>query len=170
MAQAVDFIVNQVEGRDLTNIVLVSHSWGGYPATAAAARLASRISKVVYYSAVVPESGIAMADESKQLGQVVRTAIASTSDATVPMPLDAIRTVMMQDATAQMQELVFGMCVAQPGAYMVESVIPRLSLSWDCRRLIFLELKTGHLCDQGRSSPLGLASNRSWSRVVTLGY
>ena len=37
------------------DVVLVSHSWGGYPATGAAHRLADRVAKVIYFSAVVPE-------------------------------------------------------------------------------------------------------------------
>ncbi|MET0496506.1 MAG: alpha/beta fold hydrolase [Actinoplanes sp.] len=44
LSDAVDHVVAEVESRDLEDIVLVSHSWGGYPATGAAHRLTDRIS------------------------------------------------------------------------------------------------------------------------------
>src|SRR4051794_36028765 len=64
LADAVDYVVREIEARDLRNVVLVSHSWGGYPATGAAHRLGDRIAKVVYYNAVVPARGASMGDEN----------------------------------------------------------------------------------------------------------
>src|SRR5579859_1536538 len=52
LADAIDFVAGELERRDLTNVVLVSHSWGGYPATGAAHKSAGRISKLIYYNAV----------------------------------------------------------------------------------------------------------------------
>src|SRR3981081_3885694 len=46
-ADAVDYVVNEVQRRDLPDIILVDHSWGGYPVTGAAHRLADRVSKVI---------------------------------------------------------------------------------------------------------------------------
>jgi hypothetical protein len=41
----VDYVVSEVERRDLANVVLACHSWGGYPATGAAHKLAARRAK-----------------------------------------------------------------------------------------------------------------------------
>lgn len=122
MTDAVDFIVSEVQGRDLHDVVLVSHSWGGYPATAAAHRLADRIAKVVYYSAVVPERGTAMVDENEQYAQQTRDLMASTPDGTVPLPFEAVQMGLMQDESPELQELVFHMSVPQPGGYMLDAV------------------------------------------------
>src|ERR1700712_1752202 len=80
LADAVDFVVREVEARDLRDVVLVSHSWGGYPATGAAHRLAGRIRKVIYYNAVVPLAGVSMSDENAVYGKAIRDSIAATAD------------------------------------------------------------------------------------------
>jgi pimeloyl-ACP methyl ester carboxylesterase len=71
----VDYVVSEVERRDLTDVVLTCHSWGGHPATGAAHRLAGRVAKVIYFSAVVPARGTSMTDENEQYGKIIRRAI-----------------------------------------------------------------------------------------------
>lgn len=122
MADAVDALVSEVEGRDLHDVVMVSHSWGGYPATAAAHRLAGRITKVVYCGAVVPERGTSMSDENELNAQIIHQMIDSTPDGTVPLPLEAVRTGLMKDETPELQELVFTLALPQPGGYMVDAL------------------------------------------------
>jgi pimeloyl-ACP methyl ester carboxylesterase len=122
LADAVDYVVSEVERRDLTDIVLVCHSWGGYPATGAAHRLAGRVSKVIYFSAVVPEQGTSMADENGQYGEIIRQAITASPDATVPVGLDAVQGVLMPGDPAPLQELVGQLLLPQPGGYMTGSL------------------------------------------------
>jgi len=120
LADAVDFVVSEVEHRDLSDVILVSHSWGGYPATGAAHTLASRVSKIIYYNAVVPAQGASMADENAAYGQAIHASIADSPEGTVPLPLDALRMGLMQDESAELQQLVFAMMLPQPGGYMVD--------------------------------------------------
>ncbi len=122
LADAVDFVAGEIEARDLENVVLVSHSWGGYPATGAAHKSAGRIAKVIYYNAVVPAPGVSMADENAEYGAAIHASIPASPDGTVPIPLDAVRLGLMPGESAQLQELVFGMMVPQPGGYMVNSL------------------------------------------------
>ena len=122
LADAVDFVVREVEALDLRDVVLVAHSWGGYPATGAAHRLGDRIAKVVYYNSVVPARGVGMIDENEVYGKAIRDSIAATPDGTVPLPLEAIRFGLMPDASAELQELVFGLALPQPGGYMVDAL------------------------------------------------
>ncbi len=42
-------------------MTLVAHSWGGYPATAAAHQLTGRVSKLIFYSALVPARDVTLA-------------------------------------------------------------------------------------------------------------
>src|SRR5690349_1152010 len=58
-----DHIVAEVTQRDLTDVTLVAHSWGGVPMTAAAHALAPRLARIVYLSAFVPEAGKPSLDE-----------------------------------------------------------------------------------------------------------
>ena len=122
LADAVGYVVSEVERRDLTGVVLACHSWGGYPATGAAHRLAGRVAKVIYLSAVVPGRGTSMADENEQYGQVIRQAIAASPDAVVPVGLDAVRGVLMPGDPAPLQELVSQLLLPQPGGYMTGSL------------------------------------------------
>jgi pimeloyl-ACP methyl ester carboxylesterase len=122
LADAVDFVVREVEERELEDVVLVAHSWGGYPVTGAAHRLAGRIAKVVYYNAVVPAAGVGMSGENDVYGEAIRASIAATPDRTVSLPLEAIRGGLMPDEPADLQELVFGLALPQPGGYMVDAL------------------------------------------------
>lgn len=79
MEEAVAHVVSEVERLDLRDVVLVGHSWAGNPITGAAHRLVDRVSRVVYYSAVVPDRGVAMADENEEVG-ATRAAISQSPD------------------------------------------------------------------------------------------
>ncbi|MFK4548006.1 pimeloyl-ACP methyl ester carboxylesterase [Streptomyces tendae] len=122
LSDAVDHVVGEVVDRDLKDIVLVGHSWGGYPVTGAAHALAGRVLRVVYYNAVVPERGVSMAEENEAYGTAIRESIAATSDGTVPLTLDAVRHGLMQGAPEELQELVFGLTLPQPGGYMTDAL------------------------------------------------
>jgi pimeloyl-ACP methyl ester carboxylesterase len=122
LSDAVDYLVSEIERRDLTDVVLVSHSWGGYPATGAAHRLAGRVAKVVYFNAVVPEQGMSMADENEQYGELIREAVKANPDATIPVGLDVVQGLLMQGDPAPLQELVSQMLLPQPGGYMTGSL------------------------------------------------
>jgi pimeloyl-ACP methyl ester carboxylesterase len=55
-------IVNVIEFEDLSNVVLIGHSYGGMVATGVADRLSDRISQVIYLDAFVPRDGQALRD------------------------------------------------------------------------------------------------------------
>lgn len=53
----VDDVVSHLVTKDLRDVVLVGHSFGGGPITGAAARVPDRISELVYVDALIPMSG-----------------------------------------------------------------------------------------------------------------
>lgn len=55
-------LVRLVTDRDLQRVVLVGHSYGGFPVTAAAARLPGRIARVVYVDSGPPPEGVCQFD------------------------------------------------------------------------------------------------------------
>ncbi|MFE5114145.1 alpha/beta fold hydrolase [Streptomyces sp. NPDC056663] len=122
LSDAVDHVVGEVVDRDLKDVVLVGHSWGGYPVTGAAHTLAGRVRRVVYYNAVVPERGVSMAEENEAYGSVIRESVAATSDGTVPLTLDAVRYGLMQGEPEELQELVFSLTLPMPGGYMTDAL------------------------------------------------
>lgn len=122
LADAIDYVVDEVQHRDLADVVLVGHSWGGYPVTGAAHRLADRVSKVIYFSAVVPERGKSMADENELYGEIIRQAIAASPDAVVPLDRPWVDRALMPGDPAPLQELVSQLLLPQPGGYMTGSL------------------------------------------------
>lgn len=119
LQDAVAHVVAEVEGRDLTEVILVGHSWGAFPATGAAHRLPGRIAKVVYFSAPVPTPGTAQNDLlSPENAEYVRSLVDSSPDHTMELPFQAFQEAMMQNEPERAQRIVFDQLVAQPGNYM----------------------------------------------------
>lgn len=50
-------VIELIEGEDLSDVILCSHSYGGMVATGVADRMAERIAALVYLDAFVPEDG-----------------------------------------------------------------------------------------------------------------
>ncbi len=50
-------VVNMILYEDLTNVILIGHSYGGMVVTGVADRVPERISKLIYLDAFVPENG-----------------------------------------------------------------------------------------------------------------
>lgn len=53
----IEDIVNEMIWHDLTDVVLVAHSYGGFVATGALERVLDRVTSVVYLDAFIPEDG-----------------------------------------------------------------------------------------------------------------
>lgn len=132
LADATSMITGQIEARGLVDVVLVSHSWGGYPATGAAHALGGRISRVIYYNAMVPEPNRAMVDDAGQFGEIVRQTIASSTDGTFVLARDAAAHVLMPDAEPRLQNAIADLLVPQPGRYMTDPYRGRPASELDC--------------------------------------
>ncbi len=125
LADVADFIVHLVEENDLRNVTLVGHSWGGYPLTAAAPRLAGRLRKLIYWSAFVPAEGVPLMGEVPPHYAEMFTQIAAASeDNSVIFPFEVFCGAFMQDADEAVQRLVHGLLVPQPMRYFTETVAP----------------------------------------------
>jgi pimeloyl-ACP methyl ester carboxylesterase len=118
LQDAVNHIVSEVTRRDLQNVTLVAHSWGGFPMTGAAHKLAGRISKVVYYSALVPAGGTCALDElPPDFAAATREAVAASPDGSAAVPLEVVQQMLMQDQPEQFQRLLWELLVPHPGNY-----------------------------------------------------
>lgn len=58
----IDDIINEMIWKDLTDVVLVAHSYGGIVGTGVIERVPERIASVVYLEAFIPEDGQSFAD------------------------------------------------------------------------------------------------------------
>ena len=111
----VDYLVDFVEKRDLTDIVLVAHSWGGFPVSGASVRLASRISRLVYWSAFVPRTGETLIGLCPPaFGDMFRASAANSVDNSVIFSFDVFCAAFMQDASPETQRIVYPLLERHP--------------------------------------------------------
>jgi pimeloyl-ACP methyl ester carboxylesterase len=124
-SDVVDAIVTLIENEDLSDVTLVAHSWGGYPATGAAARLAPRLRRIVGSSAFVPGAGRTLFDERPPTYQELFTSQAAASgNNSVPLPFDVWQAGFMNDAPEPVQRAIHALMVPQPFQYFTQLVEP----------------------------------------------
>jgi pimeloyl-ACP methyl ester carboxylesterase len=58
----IDDVANEIRWKDLDDLVLVGHSYGGFVITGVAEKIAERIRSIVYVDAFIPDDGQAFAD------------------------------------------------------------------------------------------------------------
>ncbi|WP_009480675.1 alpha/beta fold hydrolase [Rhodococcus sp. JVH1] len=123
LTDTVDYLIDYVEQRDLTDIVLVGHSWGGFPVSGASIRLATRISRLVYWSAFVPHSGESLIDLCPPAyGDMFRASAAASDDNSVMFPFEVFCAAFMQDASPETQRVLYPLLERQPFHTMNESL------------------------------------------------
>jgi pimeloyl-ACP methyl ester carboxylesterase len=123
LVDTVDYLVDYVETRDLREVVLVGHSWGGFPVSGASQRLTSRLSRLVYWSAFVPLSGESLIDLCPPAyGEMFRTSAAASTDNSVMFPAEVFFGAFMQDASPEAQQLFYPLLERQPFHTMNESL------------------------------------------------
>src|SRR4051812_5146762 len=121
LTDAVDHVVHEIERRDLTDVVLVSHSWGGIPATVAAPRLAGRLHTVAYVSAFVPLDGQSMADAMGEMSGYLKAEIEASPDRTISLTFEQFQQMLMPGEPVGTQRVVFEQLLPQPGGYLLDT-------------------------------------------------
>lgn len=121
LADAADHIVRVVEEHDLTDVVLVGHSWGGYPITGAAGRLTGRLAGIVYYAAQIPVVGRSLIDDNPpEAGAMLRDMIESSPTRSIAPTLQFVEQIFMQGEAPEAQRLVADLLTPMPGAYCLD--------------------------------------------------
>ncbi|MET0451136.1 MAG: alpha/beta fold hydrolase [Mycobacterium sp.] len=115
LADCVDSLVDHVERTDRTGVTLVAHSWGGFVAAGAAPRLASRLKRIVFWSAFVPRAGRSLLDEVPlEYVESFTASAAASLDNTVPPPAGTFHESFMADASPEAAAVVGSLLRAQP--------------------------------------------------------
>jgi pimeloyl-ACP methyl ester carboxylesterase len=125
LVDVIDSVVELAEDRDLDDVTLVGHSWGGYVLAGAAPRLAPRLRKVVFWSAFVPAAGRSLYDELPPAHQKLFTQLAQASlDNSVTLPFEVWASAFINDAPEDVQRLTHALMVPPPFQYFNETVAP----------------------------------------------
>lgn len=121
LRDAVDYIAGEVRRLESGNVILVAHSWGGFPATGAARLLGGRVDKLVYYNGHVPLPGRSLNDENppdKRLSAL--RWVRESPVGAIPASLDYLERELMQGVSADLQRLVADLLTLQPGRYFLD--------------------------------------------------
>jgi pimeloyl-ACP methyl ester carboxylesterase len=121
LTDAADHIVRLFEEHDLTDVILVGHSWGGYPITGAAGRLTGRLAGIVYYAAQIPIPGKSLIDDNPpEAGDMLRGLIDSSPTHSIAPALQFVEQIFMQGAAPELQRLVADLLTPMPGDYFLD--------------------------------------------------
>ncbi|ORV46289.1 alpha/beta hydrolase [Mycobacterium conspicuum] len=122
LKDAIGHVVNEVRRRDLDNVTLVAHSWGGYPATGAAHLLATRVSKVVYFNGLVPAVGGSVIDDDPDRRELTLRLIGESPVGAVTPALEFVERMLMQGVAPALQRMVAELMTPQPGRYFLDTL------------------------------------------------
>jgi pimeloyl-ACP methyl ester carboxylesterase len=121
LADAADHIVRVIEDHDLTDVVLVGHSWGGYPITGAVGRLTGRLAGIVYYAAQIPVVGRSLIDDNPpEAGAMLSGLIDSSPTRSIAPTIEFVEHIFMPGTEATTQRLVADLLTPMPGDYFLD--------------------------------------------------
>jgi pimeloyl-ACP methyl ester carboxylesterase len=114
-----DFIVN----RNLTDIVLVGHSYGGTVISKVVEAIPDRVRRLVFWSSPVLESGESLLDTFPPVMQEMLTHLAAASpDNTVTLPFEVWRELMMNDADDELARSTYAQLSPEPFGQLTEAL------------------------------------------------
>jgi pimeloyl-ACP methyl ester carboxylesterase len=121
LADAADHIVQLIEENDLTDVILVGHSWGGYPIAGAAGRLAGRLAGIVYYAAQIPVAGRSLIDDNPpEAGAMLSGLIESSPTRSIAPTIQFVEHIFMPGVDPATQRLVADLLTPMPGGYFLD--------------------------------------------------
>ncbi len=114
LATHITDVVNTIEFEQLTNVILVGHSYGGMVITGVADKIPQRIRHLVYLDAFLPESGESLSDLA---GAEFRPFIASnTKDGMVQAPWEGPEKPFPKDVPQPLKTLTDTLVLSNPVA------------------------------------------------------
>ncbi|MFI1887761.1 alpha/beta hydrolase [Streptomyces jumonjinensis] len=142
---AVDFIVD----RDLTEIVLVGHSFAGTVIARVAEEIPERLRRLVFWNAFVPEPGSSLLDECPpHYREMFHELAAASDDNTITLPFPVWRDAFIQDATPETARATYQQLSPEP----FQPLVDRL----DLRRFYESTLPKSYLnCTEDLALPPG---------------
>lgn len=123
LQHAVDHVVDVVRELDVDDVVMVGHSWAGYPMTGAIFELGDMVAKAIYYNAHVPVRGRSMLqDDQPETAKLLCALIDASPTRSVPPILDYVQQLFMQDVCLEAQRLLTELLTPQPGDYFLDAL------------------------------------------------
>ncbi len=116
------FVLDEVVRRDLQGVVLVGHSWGGHLASVVSQLLPERVSCALYVNAIVPLPGAAVYEDNPEACDALLSRPDLTSDGMVHLGLSEVQSLLLPDASADVQQFVADLLVPAPTSFLTSSI------------------------------------------------
>jgi len=121
LEDAARHVIEEIESRGLTRVVLVGHSLGGFTLASVASRLRHRVLKMIFFSAVVPVRGSSMNDDNQtEIGEYVKASIEASLDGSIEIPLTGFREDLMRNQPEAVVKLIYSLLAPAPGGYFLD--------------------------------------------------
>jgi pimeloyl-ACP methyl ester carboxylesterase len=134
-AQSTQSIVDFIVGRDLTDIVLVGHSYGGTIISKAAEVISDRIRRLVFWNAFVLNDGESIADAAPPHYRALFEQLAAASpDNAVMLPFEIWREAFINDADLDLAQWSYAQLSPEPFQQFVEPLDLRKFYTLDTPR------------------------------------
>lgn len=113
--QCVGSIADFIVGEDLSDVVLVGHSFGGTIISRVAQLIPQRLRRLVFWNAIVPHDGESMLDSMPpEFGALFAQMAAASEDNTVMLPFALWRDGMINDADLKTATSCYGQLSPEP--------------------------------------------------------
>ena len=113
-------IVDEVEGQDLRDVVLVGHSYSGIPVGQAAERIGDRLARVIFVDSSIPANGEAFVSAWPDGGAMVKASIAENGGF---WPLVPAARYAGHGLTDEQIARIIGGSTPHPGATLTEPAV-----------------------------------------------
>lgn len=118
-------IVDYVEENQLTDFVLLGHSFGGTVIARVAEEIPERLRRLVFWNAFVPQAGNSQMDElPPHYREMFTTLAAASGDNTVTLPFDTWREAFIQDADLETAQRTYDQLSPEP----LQPILDKLDL------------------------------------------
>ena len=119
LTAAIASLLEYIESQQLTDMVLVGHSYGGMLITAIADRMAARVRRLVYWNAFVPNDGQALNDLVPAHYVAMFKALVA-ADGSIALPFPVWREAFINDAPLALAEQAYAQLNPHPWGTFTE--------------------------------------------------
>lgn len=124
LEEAISSIVDFLTGQNLSDVVLLGHSYGGMVITGVADRVPERIRRLIYWNAFVPNPGEALNDLVPPHYVALFDQIAAASpDNGVMLPFPVWREAFINDADLALAQSAYGWLNPHPYATFTDPIV-----------------------------------------------
>jgi pimeloyl-ACP methyl ester carboxylesterase len=121
LRDAVDSVAAALERAETDRVVLVSHSWGGYPMAGAMHQLPHRVAKGIFYNALIPVPGRSLVEDNPaENARILRSLAEASTNQSIAVDLDLVQRLFLQDVAEDAQRLLSELLTPQPAGYFFD--------------------------------------------------